>query len=81
MSVSGTSISANGEGEHGVRVRVPNSSGANKHWFPAVDRAREHYDGVISDAIDIEIPGLVRVELIEHGEVIEHNKLDLTGIP
>lgn len=59
-------------GEHGVRVRVPNSGGSNQHWFPTAARAREHYEGVISETIKTDAPGLLmRVDLIELGEVIE----------
>lgn len=61
-------------GEHGVRVRVPNRGGSNKHWFPTAARAREHYEGVISETIKTDVPGLLmRVELIELGDVIEQS--------
>jgi hypothetical protein len=59
-------------GEHGVRVRVPNSGGSNHHWFLTAARAREHYEGVIGQYIETDVPGLlIRVDLIEHCEVIE----------
>lgn len=67
-------------GEHGVRVTVPDSGGHNYHWFPNADRASEHYRGVITDVIDIGIPGLMRVELIEHGDVLE-DKLIVRRVP
>jgi hypothetical protein len=75
ISVEGaTAVSDNATiGEHGVRVRVPNSGGSNKHWFPTAASAREHYEGVISETINADAPGLLmRVDLIEFGEVIEH---------
>ena len=60
--------------EHGVRVTVPNSGGSNKHWFPTAARAFEHYEGVISETVAeiADVPGLLmRVELIERGNVID----------
>jgi hypothetical protein len=59
-------------GEHGVRVRVPNSGGSNQHSFPTAARAREHYEGVIGQYVETDLPGLlIRVDLIERGKVID----------
>lgn len=59
-------------GQHGVRVRQPNSGGANYHWFPTQDRAIDHYRAVVAQEIEVEGPGLIRVERIEANAVVEH---------
>jgi hypothetical protein len=60
------------EGQHGVFVQAPLDSAPYRSWFKTQQEAKEEYARVIdSFSGDEKGPGLLRVQLVERGRIVD----------
>jgi hypothetical protein len=64
------------EGQHGVFVQGPLDPGSSRTWFKTQLEAKEEYARVVSSfGGDEKEPGLLRVQRVERGQIVEEEFL------